>query len=227
MIRKVLNFIKKLTLNNIANLAVIIGVLISVIAFNNANNQYKENLRNSELLYRKDSLLLVKQIELSNEPVIKISNTGIIHGNNKIFELTIENCGVSDIQNIFIKDTYYVANKPRDGNTTLYQFGPIFLKGKTNFNTLQSRESKVFTIDLNLVYEDMTEFYLSAKGNVHKLVNLAVSYERKVDGKLFHYNKLYGIGGNGEVLIDNFEDDIPVLQDMISSDEIKKILYKD
>lgn len=210
--------------DKIANIMVVVAVFIAILTFRNSNIQFNENLKHSELLYRKDSLLFQKQLELLNEPVVRIISDGHINGEKGIFIIKMKNFGISDIQNIEIFDDYYVAHKPKNGQTSLYRFGALFTIAQINIPLIKSGKDEEFTINFSELNKKMTDFYLSQKGYVMKVVRLSVSYERKVDGRKYEFKKIFIIGGHGDILIDYNIRDVPVLPEMISFEEVKNIL---
>jgi hypothetical protein len=211
--------------DKIANVSVVIGVFIAIITFCNSNKQFKESLKISNQLFKKDSILLAKQIELSQEPIVRILPENQVEGLVANFSLQIKNYSMSDLVDIRIFTDYFIAISKGKEEISLISFGTTSSQPNHKISDLTANELKVFNIEFNTTLEQMNEYYNSDfKGQRMKLVRLIIEYERKVDGKRFIYKKAYIIAGHGDYLIDSDERGIRPPLDLFNFDDIKRII---
>ena len=211
--------------DKIANISVVIGIFIAIFTFNNSNRQFKENIRLSEQLFRKDSILFEKQIELSHNPVVKIfPEEGIETNQSAEFTLKIINTGQANVSNIEIFEDYFVCLTPPNEKPRLYSFGIFTTKSENTIPSLSKGDTSSFNIEFRKTYERMKEFYLSdIKGQRMNILRLTIKYNRKVDGKNYELKKAYIIGGGAELLLD-YDDRGIKFRDLTTISDVKKIL---
>jgi len=128
-----------------------------------------------------------------------------VEGEIGLFNISIKNFGISDVKNVEIFDDYFVARTPKDGPTTLYRIGVVSTMASINIPSINSNESKEFTLDFRNISKQLSDFYISpeVKGQRMKIVRLLINFERAVDDKKFEYKKAYIIAGHGDFLLDH------------------------
>jgi len=173
--------------DKIANISVVIGIFIAIFTFINSNKQFKESLKLSEQISRKDSILFAKQLEISQDPIIRILPENEISGDIANFNLHVKNYGISELENIQIFVDYFVALSQKSKEITLISFGTISTAPNTYISTLKANEINDFTISFSSTLKQMSDFYSSPnlKGQRMELVRFIIKYDRKIDGKRY------------------------------------------
>jgi len=211
--------------DKIANISVVIGVFLAILTFCHSNKQFNENIKNGEQLFKKDSLLLAKQIELSQEPIIRIIPENEVEGEIANFNLKIKNYSPSKLVNIQIFTDYFVAIRKKNENISLISFGTISTHPNVEFSNINAFETESFNISFNNTLKQMLDFYNSDfSGQRMMVVRLTVKYDRNLDGQRYIYKKVYIIAGHGDYLLDTDERGIRAPIDIFNLEDIKRII---
>jgi len=211
--------------------------------YRESNKQFRLNLENSRKQFINDSILNIKQlnliekqlylkqqeVEITQEPIIRITPETIVKGEIGKLDLFIKNFGISIIENIEIFDDYFVALTQKKGPTILYRFGPFITIAQIKIPSINSNETKGFKVNFKDFYKQMADFYCSTEieGQRMMVARYIIRFTRKADGKRFEYKKAFIIAGNGDTFFDTNDRDFKLPFDYVSFGEIKRMLNID
>jgi hypothetical protein len=164
------------------------------------------------------------QLSLSVDPVIEISPSNIVKGEDGNFVLSIRNRGIADLYNISIYEDYFVTETLGNNEIVLVSIGPRLTFPNVTIKDLTKAVEKKITLISKPALEQMAEFYKDKPKSLQmKFLRLTIKFNRKVDGKGFTKTKAYIIDYSGSVFMDYQERGIRSPY-TVNFDDVKRIL---
>ena len=147
--------------------------------------------------------LLYSQNKLQQDPILKINpNKWSIKGKDiGIFDLSIQNTGISDVTNVRIFEDYFIVVK--NEYLTLYRIGPYAVTSDQKIDSIDRGEEKTFQINFSNLMSQIDNIYTSndMNGTKYRIVKIKTKFEREIDKKEFSFDTFYVIAGHGDMLL--------------------------
>jgi hypothetical protein len=164
------------------------------------------------------------QAALATPPALRILPEDRVKGEPGSFTLTMQNVGLSDIDDLQLFYDYLVVLQPPSQPLTITRYGGFVAGPDATLGPLDREHKKEFTLIFKDIYPEMEKAWSSVPtGGSMMLARIRLRYTRRADATTFSRIKIYRIAKGGDFITD-YEREEPSAFGLISYGQVKRLL---